>query len=244
MNKNYTNPNTYQIMIVDDEAIVRLITRASLENYGYRVVDFGDSLEALAYYQTNWRDVDLVILDMIMPVMKGDELFYQLKKVNPFIIACVLSGSEGVENKYHHLITDGLSGFIHKPVSSETINGLIQNMLKTYQTINVDKGLSLIINNEKIYLKLLKIYLEEYGNLEHNFNDLLAQGKLNEIDNIIHKIKGIAMNLGAIQTYQMATSLHQKFHDNEFDLEELYLFIKYHHIVVKDIERILGAQSV
>lgn len=244
MNKNYIDPKTYHIMIVDDEEIVRLITRVSLESYGYNVIDFGDPLQALEYYQANYRDIDLVILDMIMPIMNGDELFYRLKAINPYLIAGVLSGSEGVDYKYQHMLVDGLHCFMHKPISSEVMKQKIWEMLHAHQTINIDKGLSLIINNETAYLKLLKIYLEEYGNLEKYFNNLLDQDKYNEIDDTMHKIKGIAMNLGAVDAYQMASSIHKKFYDNEFNLEELYSFIKYHNIVLKDIERILGAQSV
>ena len=244
MRKNYLIPETYLIMIVDDEEIVRLISKIILESYGYKVIDFSNSFEALEYYQEHYREVDVVILDMVMPIMNGDSLFYELKKINPFIVACVLSGYDNVKTRYEHLLNEGLYCILTKPINGDLISMEIWEMLKRTQTINIDKGLSLIINNEHAYLRLLKVYLEEYGNIEVEFNDLIKQDKLSDIDNVIHKIKGIAMNLGAEELYKKACSLHQKYYDKQYDIKELYEFIKYHNYLTKDIKRILGAQVV
>lgn len=244
MKTNYLVPQTYKIMIVDDEDMIRLLTKANLEEYKYQVIDFASPSATLKYYKENYRQIDLVILDMLMPLMNGDILFLKLKQINPHLVACVLSGYDGVEVEYHHLLDNGLYCFLKKPIQGEEISLKVQEMLSASQTINIDKGLSLIMRNEGIYLKLLKVYHEEYCNLEQMFRHLQEEEKFLEIDNIIHKIKGIAMNLGAETCYQMASVLHAKYHHQEIDLMGIDAFIKYHNYVLKDIERILGVQSV
>lgn len=244
MKKNYLIPETYLIMIVDDEEIIRIISKVILESYGYEVIDYESPLAALEFYKNNYHKIDVVILDLIMPAMDGESLFYKLKEINPYLIACMLSGSIDVKTKYQHLLSDGLYCILNKPINGELISMEIWEMLKCNQTINIEKGLSLIMNHESSYLKLLKVYLEEYEDIEAKIKELLKQDKLLDVDNIIHKIKGIAMNLGAEVLYYKASKLHQQYYDNKFDIKELYDFIKYHTFLTRDIKRILGAQIV
>jgi response regulator RpfG family c-di-GMP phosphodiesterase len=237
-------PSTYQIMIVDDEDTIRLVTKLGLETLGYRVVDFESPTLALEYYENNYRNIDFVILDMMMPDMNGGELFYYLKKINPFISAVVLSGFDDVEVKFKHLIEDGLHSFLRKPISIEDLNNEIQKILMLKLSINSTKGLSTVLNNDNIYLKLLRIYHEEYADLEKKVSLLLNANDLFGIESLVHKIKGISLNLGAGQVYNLSTILNRKFKENDVVIEDILTFIKYHNLVIKDIERILGVQDV
>jgi DNA-binding response OmpR family regulator len=60
-----------RILVVDDEQLVRELTRNLLEEQGHTVAAMPDGASAVEYYRNNWREIDLVVLDLIMPKMDG-----------------------------------------------------------------------------------------------------------------------------------------------------------------------------
>jgi PAS domain S-box-containing protein len=102
------------ILIVDDEEMVRAITEKILESAGHKVLTCGDAEEAVRIYKEKFQEIDLVILDMIMPKMSGREVFMEMKKINPEVKAILSSGfSEDSEAK--EILKLGISGFVQKP---------------------------------------------------------------------------------------------------------------------------------
>ena len=69
----------------------------------------GDGLEAIHYYAKNQDNVDLVILDLTMPNMNGEECFYALKELNPDV-KVILSTGFGFNVTVQRLIDDGGGG--------------------------------------------------------------------------------------------------------------------------------------
>jgi PAS domain S-box-containing protein len=103
-----------RILLVDDEEIVLRLGRAMLEKLGCQVRPFADPAEAARHYAENWRDYDLVILDMIMPGLDGRECFQAMKQANPAVRAILSSGySRG--GRAQEILDEGLCGFIQKP---------------------------------------------------------------------------------------------------------------------------------
>ena len=70
------------ILLVDDEEVMRETGVALLTACGYRVLTASDGAEAIGVFNKNVESIDLVILDMIMPVMNGRDCFFSLKKIN------------------------------------------------------------------------------------------------------------------------------------------------------------------
>ena len=71
------------VLVVDDEQIVRRSAKAMLERYGYSVVVAENGKEAVELYRVLADKIDLVLLDMTMPMMGGEETFRQLKTIRP-----------------------------------------------------------------------------------------------------------------------------------------------------------------
>lgn len=87
-----TGGGTETVLIVDDEVEVLQIAREALEYYGYRVLTATDGFEALALFEQHPQDVDLVILDLIMPGMSGQEVLTQLLRRRPALPVMIASG--------------------------------------------------------------------------------------------------------------------------------------------------------
>ncbi len=102
------------ILVVDDEEIVRSLAQAILERSGYKTMAAADGLEALALFRKHHSDICAVLLDMTMPHLSGEETFEELRKIEPNI-PIVLSSGYSEQEANTRFFGRGLSGFIQKP---------------------------------------------------------------------------------------------------------------------------------
>jgi PAS domain S-box-containing protein len=122
------------ILVVDDEEIVRNILARMLEEVGYVVATCNNGGEAVAYYREHGDETDLIILDMNMPVMSGSDCFYELKKINPDV-KVVISTGYTVQTEAHKLISESAVGLIQKPFKFATLADEIHRIMR----LNVKK---------------------------------------------------------------------------------------------------------
>ena len=80
------------ILVVDDEPAIRKITKSSLEAYNYRVLTASNGLEALDIYARYKQEINLVLLDMMMPEMDGETTFATLHNINIEVNIIAISG--------------------------------------------------------------------------------------------------------------------------------------------------------
>lgn len=114
-------------MLVDDEELARESTKALLENQGYKVTTFADPIDAIEHYKSFFENFDFVMLDMIMPIMNGEELFNELKTINPDIKAILATGySYDSEEK---LVNQGIISRLHKPYTIEQLENKLTQIL-------------------------------------------------------------------------------------------------------------------
>ncbi|MFO7750231.1 MAG: response regulator [Desulfobacteraceae bacterium] len=117
-NENRTNhavvSGNGSVLLVDDEASVIEVCTEMLTTLGYEVFSAQRGVDALDILQQNSLNIDLVILDMVMPGMSGDEVFRQIKAIDPEARVLIASG---YSQKHHveQLIGQGADGFIQKP---------------------------------------------------------------------------------------------------------------------------------
>lgn len=118
-----------KILVADDEDMVRTMLCDLLQELGYQVVPARDGAEALDIYRARHHEIDLVILDMIMPKLDGGETYTLLKQMNPEIKA-ILSSGYSQEGKVQEIVKEGISGFIQKPYSTAEIARVIRDTLR------------------------------------------------------------------------------------------------------------------
>ena len=116
-----------RILIVDDEQTVRIVMEKSLEHLGYVVVVAEDGLEALSIFEKD-QDFDLVILDMIMPNLSGDELFYKLREIRSDLKILIASGYSS-DARTSAILNDGAVGFIQKPFAVEELSAEVRSAI-------------------------------------------------------------------------------------------------------------------
>jgi len=118
------------VLLVDDEETVITVSRDMLEALGYSVLVATNGREACEVYRRNQETIDLVILDMIMPDMGGEETFNRLTSINPSV-SVVLSSGYSLDGLTTKIMEHGCKAFIQKPF---TINALSQKLREVLGT--------------------------------------------------------------------------------------------------------------
>jgi len=116
------------VLIVDDEEIVRTAARHTLLRYGYQSIPAQDGEAALQAYKNCPGKVALVLLDLTMPVMSGEETLRQLQMIDPKVKVLLTSGYNEVE-AVQRFAGKGLAGFIQKPYTASALAVKVKEVL-------------------------------------------------------------------------------------------------------------------
>ena len=108
------------ILLVDDEESVRSVGKAALGRVGFQVLSARDGLEGLELFQKHLDEIDLVLLDLVMPRMGGAECFERLKAIRPDVKVILMSGF-WKDNRVNDLVAGGCLRFLKKPFELEEL---------------------------------------------------------------------------------------------------------------------------
>ena len=103
--------------MVDDDASVRDVARAMLEAAGFQVVGAAAGIEAVALFRSRAAEISLVLLDMTMPHMGGEETFREIRRIRGDA-RVILSSGYNEQDATSRFAGKGLAGFIQKPYRS------------------------------------------------------------------------------------------------------------------------------
>ncbi len=115
------------ILLVEDEDEVRGLVRKQLEVLGYRTLIARDGVEAVELFRERNEQIDLVVLDLIMPRMAGTEAFAELRRIDPAAQVLLISGFSQ-NYRANELLAEGALGFLQKPF---TLNELSRELGRT-----------------------------------------------------------------------------------------------------------------
>jgi len=116
------------VLVVDDFASVRFYHVNLLRQAGYNSVEARDGLEA--FEKLRQQRVDLILLDMIMPKMSGEEFIRRIRATSEFsCIPMLVITSEAIKDSIRQFSGDGPLGFALKPVLPTTLLEAVQKLL-------------------------------------------------------------------------------------------------------------------
>ena len=116
------------VLLVDDQETILRVGRDLLEALGYEALTAASGAEAVEIFERDPRDVDLVLLDIVMPGMSGGEVFDRLRAVNPDT-KVLLSSGYSIEGEVERILERGANGFIQKPFSLRTLEQAVTSVI-------------------------------------------------------------------------------------------------------------------
>jgi CheY-like chemotaxis protein len=114
------------ILVVDDEQVVRVTAKTALERYGYSVLLAEDGQTGVDLFREH-PEIILVLLDMTMPVMSGQEAFRQMLIIRP--APTVISSGYNEVEAIRRFTTRGIAGFIQKPYTASKLARAVKQVL-------------------------------------------------------------------------------------------------------------------
>lgn len=116
------------VLLVDDENIILDVSKAMLEAIGYSVVTAGGGNEAIDIIGLQGDEIDLVLLDMIMPGMDGGRTFDEIRRLQPDL-PVILSSGYSINGQADAIMKRGCNGFIQKPFNMSELSVQLRKIL-------------------------------------------------------------------------------------------------------------------
>ncbi len=231
------------ILFVEDNLINQDIVLNILKSSKMNIDIANNGQEAVNMYNQDKDKYELILMDLQMPVMDGIEATKIIRKDNASIPIIALTANAMLED-IKKTKAAKMNEHLTKPIDVELLfNVLLQYIPKKiamediietddfaeesnlnmpiFKNIDVSTGLSLLMDNEELYLKLLSDFYNSYNNFDFdNLND-------EEFYRVIHTIKGTSANLGAMKLHKVSAILNQENNKVNFDAfkEELNLVL-------------------
>jgi DNA-binding NtrC family response regulator len=124
------NSFSAEILAIDDDTAMLNILRTTLEGAGFKVHVADNPRDGLKFFDEHWRDIDLVLLDYLMPEMTGDLVFESMQRINPDVRVVLLTAVE--DSVARKMFAAGLRGYIQKPFY---VDDLIQRVHEEIEAV-------------------------------------------------------------------------------------------------------------
>ena len=220
------------ILLTEDNATNQEIIIDLLQEQNINIEVANNGKEAVDIINKNPNKFDAILMDIQMPIMDGYQAAKLIKKINPKVPIISLTANvmkEDIQKAYEA----GMVEHISKPIDMKKLYKVLlkyikNSNIKTFSTskkqqnyifpefkyINKKIGLSFLDNDEKIYEKILKNFYETYKNLD------IKTLNSDETKKILHVIRGLSENIGALSLHRAIKELEEDINENNINTFE------------------------
>jgi len=128
MSEQVSEDRATTVLIVDDDRAIRALIRTLLEKAGYTILEVASGEEALETFEGHRGEIDLIILDLVMPTMTGEVCLTKLKEMAPEARVLVTTGYS-VNDETYQEISPKIEGIIPKPIRPPLLLALVERIL-------------------------------------------------------------------------------------------------------------------
>ncbi|UCH81338.1 MAG: response regulator [Nitrospiraceae bacterium] len=167
LNRNVTGNET--VLVVDDEPLILKVIANLLNPLGYNVLEASNGEDALQISDTYKEKIDLLLTDVVMPGMNGNELAERLSKKWPETGVIFMSGYTDDAIAHHGVLNEGVV-LVNKPIKGDVLSKMIRQVLDDRSNKNevicsthVRKGMDiLLVDDDENIRKMTRVFLKDY----------------------------------------------------------------------------------
>jgi DNA-binding NtrC family response regulator len=115
------------VLVVDDEETIREVATSMLKDLGLESIPAVDGIEAVELFKQHHQHCNLVLLDMTMPRMGGEDTFTELCRIDPNV-KVILSSGYNEQDATSRFSGKGLAGFLQKPYTLDALSKVISEI--------------------------------------------------------------------------------------------------------------------
>ncbi|WP_051310812.1 transporter substrate-binding domain-containing protein [Zooshikella ganghwensis] len=238
--ENATLQRSGNVLLVEDNDINQQVAKELLEGMGLTVTIAGNGLEAINAVKQ--KTFDLVFMDIQMPEMDGYQATTYLRNDPEYqqlpIVAMTAHAMAGDKER---CIAAGMDDHLPKPLDPDALAQVVSYWLGSHHSsgkgevyqeadqvilpeslpgIDIKIGLSRLVNNRRLYLKLLHDFVRQLNDAESTVQHAYANDDWETILYQVHTLKGVAGNIGAIQLQRTAHELEKALRETPDNLTE------------------------
>lgn len=233
-------------MLVEDNKTNQLIAKSLLEQVGITSIIANNGMEAVEQYREHRDGIDLILMDLHMPIMSGYEAAEEIRNLSPKvpIIAMTADVILGVKEKCER---SGIYHYISKPFNPDlfikTVKDIIleseSNLDSKLQFLDRELGLRNMGDNLQLYEDVLKEYYKENKDTLDSLKAAVSERRYADAMQIVHKVKSTSGSIGAKSLYDVSILFQRALNEEEED-EINQLYDRYSKLFRKLLEEIIG----
>ena len=217
INKVHTAQNDPScVLVVEDNKTNQIIAKSLLEQVGIKVLMASDGQVGVELVRKNKDKIDLILMDLHMPVMNGYEATVEIQKISKDvpIVAMTADVILGVTEKCEQY---GIYHYISKPFDPErfiaTVTSLItedkKRKTRNPEILDTVAGLKNIGGNKELYHEVLHEYYKENKDTASQLSEAIQMERFTEAISIVHKVKSSSASIGAKALYDISKQLQK-----------------------------------
>jgi DNA-binding response OmpR family regulator len=141
-------PRPRRILVVDDEPAARILAQRLFSESGFEVVTAPSGFECLKEFRNQPHRFDLILLDLSMPFMDGEETFRRLRVIYPAVVVLLSTGFLGQsQTRVERMLANGLAGVIRKPHRPDELLAHVQMILDRVKISRVGAAANLALSS-------------------------------------------------------------------------------------------------
>lgn len=216
-----------KVLLVEDNQINLQMTKEILDVMGFKTLAADSGLAAIELIEQNCFDI--ILMDIRMPEMDGYETTRRIRAMEAAkdiaIIALTADAVDGVAEKAK---LAGMNGYLTKPLYPEKLSHMLKkyisskenfyfdnkdnnvfNNIENIETSNFvfDRGIAKLGGNIICYVQILEQFVENHQSDGKIINSLINANHFDELENVLHKLKGVAGNIGAYNLFKLCKNL-------------------------------------
>ena len=227
------------ILVVEDNKTNQFIAREILEQSGFKVSAADDGQQGFDFFTEHQHDLDLILMDLHMPVLNGYDTARLIRNQNKDIPIVAMT-ADAVSGVIEKCMEAGMRDYISKPFEPGDFIGTVKRALKQAGEINSTRdgasgkisqgsveqqpqlldqkdGLQRIGGNEEIYRRILAEFYDENKSTLSNLEEKIEKHDYEEVKQILHKVKGSAGNIGVKKLPELAADFQRVLEEENQD---------------------------
>ncbi len=222
-----------RLLVVDDSHINREVARRILERSGASVVECGDGRQALEYLRSHAQEIDLVLMDVQMPVMDGITATLKIRSELGIAATPIIALTAGaLATERQRTLDAGMNDFLSKPLDARILISTVHRFVSPalhkrgraasnvdalspsetepprIEGINIAEVMARLDNDAPLFLAMLKRFASDYGDTSELATwDLVDDAKRRALAARMHKLRGGAGTLGAASVQRLANDI-------------------------------------
>ncbi len=243
--------NGFKVLVAEDNGINQQVARELLEGFDLSV-DIAENgriaLELIDSAKDKNKPYDLVFMDVQMPVLNGYEAANELRS-RDYSLPIIAMTANAMVGDREKAINAGMNDYVAKPIdpvelykaigrslgepvsnnilNQEDIDTLLNSELDKLKGFNVKDGLYRVAGNQELYIELLLDFVGEFEDSAIRFEQMIKYPDKEPSRRLIHTIKGVSGNLGAMSLHIVATDLEGAVKKGDLNsVDRLFPFFK------------------